>query len=75
MLAVQERVLGAEHPIVLLSCFNLALILEAQQKLPEALALMRRAEEGRTRTLGAEHPYTKATVAARARLEAAVRGK
>ena len=46
VLAIQERVLGAEHPDVLQSCASLARCLYNQKKLPEALAFIQRAETG-----------------------------
>lgn len=73
VLKVQERVLGAEHPDVALSWLILALCLEAQKQLPEALAFMQLAEQGWTKALGPDHPQTKLAKAGRERIEAAVK--
>ena len=73
MLAIMERVLGAEHPDVFTSCYNLALCLEDQKKLPEALAFMQRAEAGWAKVLGPDHPYSKLAKTVRERIEAAMR--
>jgi hypothetical protein len=54
-----ERVLGAEHPYVARCCSNLALCLEDQKKLPEALQFMQQAELIRIKALGPDHPDTK----------------
>ena len=73
MLARRERVLGAEHPDVFRSCYNLALCLDSQKKLKEALEFMRRAETGRNKVLGTDHPASKDTKEARERIEAALK--
>jgi tetratricopeptide (TPR) repeat protein len=75
VLAIRERVLGAEHPDVFLSCYNLALCLEKQGRLEEALAFAKRAGEGWKRVLGEEHPNCKSAVEARQRIEAKLKGK
>ncbi|MEO6786952.1 MAG: hypothetical protein ABI318_12540, partial [Chthoniobacteraceae bacterium] len=69
-LAIIERAFGAEHPEVFQYCYDLALCLEAQKKLPEALTFMQRAETGRTKVHGSEDPSSKYAKAARERIEA-----
>jgi hypothetical protein len=54
-LSAAERVQGSLHPEVLQTCYNLALCLEDQNKLPEALELVKRAETGWQKVLGGEH--------------------
>lgn len=73
VLQLRECVLGVEHHDVAQSCYNLALGLVAQQKLSEALKLIQRAEQVWTKSLGPDHPNTKAAKAARERLEAALK--
>jgi tetratricopeptide (TPR) repeat protein len=74
VLQIQERVLGAEHPDVAMTCYNMALCLEhSQQKLPEAFALMQRAEQVWTKHLGLAHPHTKLAKTVCDRLEAALK--
>ena len=59
VLGLREKVLGARHPDVFMSCFNLALCLEAESKNEEALVMMKRAHAGFKKSLGAAHPYTR----------------
>ena len=73
MLASRERALGAEHPDVLTSSYNLALCLKAQQKFPEALAFMQRAEAGWAKVLGAEAGHTRSIRRECERIEAALK--
>ena len=75
VLAIRERVLGAEHPDVFQSCFNLALCLEDQKKLPAALAFIQRAEAGCAKVLGPGHPDSKDAKRIRERIEAAMQAK
>ena len=69
-LKIQERVLGAEHPDVAMSCFCLALCLKAQKKVPEALAFMQQSEQISTKIFGPDHPDAKAAKGGRQHLEA-----
>jgi tetratricopeptide (TPR) repeat protein len=57
-LAIQEKVLGREHPDTLTSVNNLGLVLDRQGKYEEAEAMHRRASEGYEKVLGREHPDT-----------------
>jgi hypothetical protein len=50
----------------------LALCLEHQEKPKEALPFAQRAEVGRAKVLGPDHPYSKSAKAARERIEAAL---
>lgn len=68
----RERVLGAEHPDVAQSCYNLVLCLKAQQKLPDALAFIQRAEYIWSKVLGPHHQDTKDATALRQRIEGAL---
>ena len=61
VIAVRERVLGAEHPDTLQSRNNLAIALRAQGKHAEAEAEHRAVLALRGRVLGAEHPDTLAS--------------
>jgi tetratricopeptide (TPR) repeat protein len=61
-LAVEERVLGPEHPATLDSVYNLASLLEDQGDYNAAEALFRRALTADERTLGADHPKTLTSV-------------
>ena len=74
ILSLREEVLGPEHPHVFESCYNMALCLDKQNKLPEALEMAQRAEAGRKRVLGAGHPLTKRAVNLREQIEAAIKG-
>ena len=73
VLAIQERVLGAEHPDVFQSCTSLAHCLCNQKKLPEALAFLQRAEAGDAKVPGPEHPYSNLTKGTRMLIEMAMR--
>ena len=70
---VRQRVLGAEHPDVFQSCYNLAVSPEDQRKLPDALAFIQRAEAGWTKVLGPDHPDSKDAKQLRERIKAAMR--
>ena len=74
ILALREEVLGLDHPHVFESCYNVALCLDKQHKLPEALDMAQRAEAGRKRVLRAGHPLTMKTVNLREQIEAAMKG-
>ena len=58
VLKVMEALRGPEHLDVYPCCSNLAkcLVCQGQRKLKEAIELMKRAEIGFTKALGAEHP-------------------
>ena len=58
MIKLKEKVLGPEHPGTLSTCFNLALCLKAENKMDEAKEFARRAAEGVSKVLGANHPDT-----------------
>ena len=60
MLALEEHVRGAKNPDTLNTCYNLALCLEEQQKLKEALTYAQRALTGRLKVLGKNDADTKA---------------
>ncbi|MGJ8644321.1 MAG: tetratricopeptide repeat protein [Luteolibacter sp.] len=62
VLAIHERLLGVEHYDVFLSCHNLALSLAKQKKYTEALIYAKRSRRGFTKTLGLDHPYSKAAL-------------
>jgi len=59
ILAAREAAVGASHPDVFESCYNLALCLESQDKLPEALTFSQQAQTGRNAALGSDHPSSK----------------
>jgi hypothetical protein len=61
LLAVQQRVLGAEHPYTVGAANNLALCLSRQGKYAEAELMQREVLSMQRRTLGAEHPHTLGT--------------
>ena len=61
VLAVNERVLGAEHPDTLTTANNLALSLSDQGKYDEAEKMERKVLAVERRVLGAEHPSTLVT--------------
>jgi tetratricopeptide (TPR) repeat protein len=73
VLAMRERVLGAEHPDVAVSCFNIATCLLSQGKLHEALEFVNRAEKLWLASLGAEHPDSKDAKELREEIEAKVK--
>jgi tetratricopeptide (TPR) repeat protein len=70
VLELRQKVLGARHPDVFLSCFNLGLCLEAQSRLDEALPCMRRAQTGFQKLLGANHPHAQFAAESVQRIEA-----
>lgn len=59
VLALHERVVGAEHADTLNTCQALALCLAAQHKTPEALLYAQRALAAYQKTLGKNHRDTK----------------
>jgi hypothetical protein len=59
VLAIQERVLGMEHPDVAWNCYYLVSPLVAQKKIKDALSFARRALAIFEKSLGKEHPATK----------------
>ncbi len=61
-LAICEQVLGPEHPDILGSLNNLALLYRKQGKYEQAEPLYQRALTTRERVLGPEHPDTLSTV-------------
>ena len=61
VLAVEQRVLGAEHPGTLCTAKNLALSLSRQGKYDEAEKMQREVLAVNERVLGAEHPDTLTT--------------
>ena len=60
VLGIRERLFGTDHYEVFLSCHNLALSLANQKKNAEALVFARRALDGFTKSLGADHPNSNA---------------
>lgn len=58
-LAINESMLGAEHPVTVQSLNNLANLYAEQGKYEQAEPLYQRALAIRERVLGAEHPDTK----------------
>ena len=67
--ATRAEVLGAEHPHTLKSASRLAELLERTGRVDEAIALHNETCGAYERTLGANHPVTRATRAACATLE------
>jgi Flp pilus assembly protein TadD/nucleoside phosphorylase len=61
-LELQVKVLGAEHPSILASMNNLALVLRSQGRYEEAETIHRQTLELTTKVLGAEHPSTLASM-------------
>jgi hypothetical protein len=61
VLTACERALGPDHPDTLTACYNLAVCLEAQDKIPDALTYARRTLTIRLKVLGKDHPKTKST--------------
>jgi tetratricopeptide (TPR) repeat protein len=55
-LAIQEKILGREHPLVALTLYNLAALYHAQGKYYKAEPLYERSLAIREKTLGPEHP-------------------
>jgi len=58
-LDIDEASFGSQHPDVAIDLNNLALLLQATNRLFEAEPLMRRAAEIFERSLGPDHPNTK----------------
>jgi len=58
VLEASKRVLGYEHPDMLLSMSNLALTYKSQDYDEEAIGLISECMRLRQRILGAGHPYT-----------------
>ena len=58
LLAVQQRVLGSEHPNTLNSANNLATALKYQGKYGEVETMYRETLAVQQRVLGSEHPHT-----------------
>jgi hypothetical protein len=59
VLTLREKVLGAQHPDTLQTCFNLASCLRAEGNGSEAKVFAQRAADGARKTLGPEHPDAK----------------
>jgi hypothetical protein len=59
-LALQEKVLGHEHPDTLTSVYCLAHLLSTSHCYNESLALYKRACAGYETVLGRDHPTTRA---------------
>jgi tetratricopeptide (TPR) repeat protein len=57
-LAIFEKVLGLEHPSVVISLSNLAVLYKDQGNYAEALLLHQRALAIREKVLGKDHPNT-----------------
>ena len=72
LLALGERTFGVEHPMALHSCQHLAATLAALKKYPEALGLVRRAEQGFKKIWGVESHDFKEAKALREEIEAAL---
>ncbi|CBJ32850.1 NB-ARC and TPR repeat-containing protein-likely pseudogene [Ectocarpus siliculosus] len=66
--AIQEKVLGPEHPHVATSLNNRALLLESQGKYSEAEPLYERCQAIKEKALGREHPSLATTLNNRAGL-------
>jgi hypothetical protein len=73
-LAIDEASFGNEHPDVAIDLNNLALLLQATNRLSEAEPLMRRAVEIWEHSLGPDHPSTKIAQRNLARLLAEIGG-
>ena len=58
-LAIDEKVLGAEHPNTARDYYNLSFIYMKLHNLPDALQYAEHALAIRVKVLGAEHPDTK----------------
>ncbi|MBI3182282.1 MAG: tetratricopeptide repeat protein [Myxococcales bacterium] len=61
-LALREKLLGAEHPLVAKSLTNIGISLKAQGRYDEALSHYRRAEGIEERALSPEHPAVAETL-------------
>ena len=61
-LAIEQRAVGADHPVVAGTLDDLGLLARAQGKYEEALAFMARALAIRERALGPEHPLIASTL-------------
>ena len=62
-LEIRERQLGADHPDVASSLFNLAVLYHNTQRHPEALKSIQHAIQIYEQKLGAEHPTTQNALA------------
>ena len=60
-LAISEKALGPEHPVVAIRLNNLARLYEAQGRVSDAEPLYKRALTLREEALGLDHPDTKAS--------------
>jgi hypothetical protein len=58
VIRLQEKVLNPEHPNILASCYFFAMCLKAENKMDEANEFARRAAEGASKVLRANHPDT-----------------
>ena len=56
-LAIEEKILGEEHPNVATSLNNLAMLYSAQSDYPKALPLYERSLAILENALGKDHPY------------------
>ncbi len=57
-LEIRKRQLGADHPDVASSLFNLAVLYHHMQRHSEAMTLIQRAIQIYQQTLGSDHPNT-----------------
>ena len=57
-LAIEEKILGADHPDAALACNNLGVVLQSQNRTAEARALFARALAILRAALGDDHPKT-----------------
>lgn len=72
VLAIRERLLGADHPEVLADCYTLAAHLLEARKLPDALAFAQRAENGFRKIRGSTDGSTQDCEELRKKCEAAL---
>jgi len=72
-LATRRAALGDDHPSVAMDHHNLAVVLEDQRRLPEAIDACMRAEDIRAKTLAPEHPHRMETEGLCERLRKAAR--
>ncbi|HEX2854744.1 MAG TPA: tetratricopeptide repeat protein [Opitutaceae bacterium] len=70
VLAIRKEVLGEKHPAVLISCFNLGMSIDAQDRPDEALTFLQMGEKGWIAMGEPKHPEAQKVRAARIRIEA-----
>jgi tetratricopeptide (TPR) repeat protein len=62
VLSVIDKQIGANHPVMLGTMHNLAIVYELQARYSDAETVYKRVLAGRTKQLGAEHPDTLGTM-------------